>query len=578
MRARTWVRIGAVALLLLMAAPVAFADFYDGFDGYTAGTTSPAPWTMTPDSSGCWVPATSVAGVPNALSAPNVFYVWYTRTGNGCSGTTHSFYMTLPVNATSAVLTLSGYFGYLSSSGGMGAVDQVQLLFCQGSALPPRGGCAGTTLFSLTSLSGSGCTTNCWTKFTSTATATAGQQYTAVLWIYTASGVNSFSFYVDNVNVKGGSVIVSGANLFLTDYNSKAWFNITNYAGSRVYAYYPNSIQAVYNNINTPDLNVNLLGSNLITAWVGNAYARSIIPNQGGKNTVYLDSPTVVLAYSFSVQDFSNTYLPGSQIYVALDNLVVTSGYLDGQDQFTAWLQPGNYTITLKSGANTYVTYSSVSSATVNPIPVQIATIKHSLPVTKANFNFEAGWDQNYQNVVVFYHDPNVDTTFIDVTIYNQTAVGATVMQDSTYSPGPWGNFTAIISCPACKAANSQQIYVKLTVTDQYGTKQVFGTQALAGGPLFANTPNVPDYGGLFAFLPSGAFNPWLELIGLAILIGEAGLTGYYEAPAGFILITITLTGEGLASMIPLPPTIGGSLTLFAVTAYMTRQRDVPSG
>ena len=558
-----------------------FQITFDGFDSYAPGTVNPSPpWNISFDQSACWVPAgSSVANYPGALSAPNTYFIAYSQSGSGCSGTSHAAWMAIPINASGNVLTISAYFAFQSNTGGLTGLDNVQLAICPGSALPPGNGCSGsgTGVFSISAISPTSCTSNCWAKYTSSATVTPGSTYNAVIWVSTASGVSGFWFNVNNVAVKGGSPIVLGANVFLVNYNSKLWYNITGYSGSRVYVYYPNSIQAIYNNLPTPDIAATLTGSNLLTAWVGDSYSRSIIPNQVGKNTIYLDNPSVVLSYTFDIQDFTNTYLPGAQIYVALGSLTITSGYLDGQDSFTAWLQPANYTITLKSGANTYITHASISSSTTNPIPIQIATISHSLPVTGSNFNFDAGWDQNYQNLVVFYHDPNVDTSFIEVQVYNQTASGIQIMQDLSFT-GLWGNFSVIFACSACKVANSQYIYVRLIVTNQYGTKYVFGTQPLAGGSLFANTPNPPDWGGIGSFFNSGSFNPWLELFGLCMLIGEAGLTGYYEAPAGFIILTISLTGLGLAGWIPVPAPIGGSLTLFAITAYMTRARDAPNG
>lgn len=563
----------------MFVSPV-FADYYDGFDSYNPGTAQPGPWVMTPDQAGCWQPGSSVTNYPGALSSPNTYFVFYKQSGTGCFGTAHAMWMAIPINATGNVLTISAYFAYESDSGGLSGLDAIQLLICPGSALPPGGGCSGSlsAVFSISAISSASCASNCWAKYTSSATVTPGSIYNAVVWVSTTSGVSQFQFNVDNAAVKGGAPIVSGANVFLTDYNSKLWYNITQYSGSRLYVYYPGNMQKIYNNLPAPDIAATLTGSNLVTAWVDNSYSRSIIPNQLGKNTIFLDPPSVVLSYTFAIQDFTNTYLPGAQIYVGLDNLVITSGYLDGQDSFTAWLQPANYTITLKSGANIYITHASISSSTTNPVPIQIATIKHSLPVTASNFNFDAGWDQNFANIVVFYHDPNVDTSFIEVQVFNQTASGVAIMQDLSFT-GLWGNFSAIFTCSACHAANSQYIYVRLIVTNQYGTKYVFGTQPLAGGsPFFANTPNPPDYAGIGSFLNSGSFNPWLELVGLCILIGEASLTGYYEAPAGFILLTITLTGLGLANWVPVPAPIGGSLTLFAITAYMTRARDAPNG
>lgn len=578
---RNMLTLALTALAMLLFVSPVFADYFDGFDSYAPGTQTPGPWFTTPDNVGCWEPPTTVSNYPGALSPPNTYFVYYTRSGTGCTGINHQFVMGVPVNATGTTLTITALFAFESSLGTLTGLEQIQLVICPGTNEPPGNGCTGTmspSSFFVSSISSTSCTSNCWAQVSTTATVTPGTEYSAELWVQTSSGISQFQFNVDNVNVKGGSVIVPGANLFLVNYNSKTWWNVTGFPSSRVYVYFPQSAQTVYNNINTPDLLVNTLGSDLLTAWVGNSYARSIIPTQGGKNTVYLDPPSVVLAYTFDVQDFSNTYLPGSEIYVKLDGLTITSGYLDGQDSFTAWLQPANYTINLVNGANSYVTYASLSSSTSNPVPIQIATITHKLPVTQANFNFDAGWDSNLVNIAVFYHDPNVDTTFIEVKVYNQTANGVAVMADDAYL-GKWGNFTAIISCSACKFANSQYIYVQLVVTNQYGTKYVFGTQGLGGGSLFTSLPNLPDYGGLFAFLPqSGGFNPWLELIGLALLIAEAGLTGYLESPAGFILITLTLTGEGMAGMIPVPPPIGGALTLFAITAYMTRARDVPPG
>ena len=364
-RSKAW-KLLPVALLSLLFFPSVLADFSDGFDTYPTGTVSPGPWTMANDSGVCWTTA-NVFGETAAKSPPNVYFFNFSA---ACAGSAHYANMTETVNATSGVLNFSYYAEGSSASGGSGTF---KVYIC-----PAAGSCPdadSATSFVLTTIAAT------WTQytFTNNIVVVPGASYRVrVSALVTSSLTGSFGIVIDNTVTKGGNPVIAGANLFLVDYPSQQWFNVSGYAGSTLRINYDvttncaswHMIQAspnvcLLNNLQVPDLNVSLSGAILITVGVGGpiGYSRTIIPQPNllhtatsPKETMYLNdisSPTPcpgICSYTLTVNDITGFYPTGTtEGFITQGNFTMTSALLDAQSAIAMTMVPGLYNLTLIS-------------------------------------------------------------------------------------------------------------------------------------------------------------------------------------------------------------------------------------
>lgn len=555
--------IGIAAVLILLFVPAVLADYPENFDSYSNGATSPGVWTQTTTGTGSCFSGTNILYAPSyasgpALSQPNVYQFAASNTA-GCDATANKVLLTAGLNATSPTVTLTFYYSVtvpLASNSTNYAFLISVCGFVSGSDLVFLA--HGTTYYSKVTytVSSSGCG----------ATPTVYFELAGL----NSGAAHAVAVQIDNVLITGANVITSGANFFLINAQTGAWFNIANYTGSYVLVEFPTGPPVFYYNITIPDLVINTAGAANVTVWVGQSYFVSIIPAQSGNNYVYLNPPdSPVLPYTLEVQDLSGKFGPGTDVYVYQGNRVMYSGPSDGSNTVPLWLIPGTYRIVLMSGTNTYSTGASFPSVSGSTIIIQILSV--TIPSqcgTQCSVSYVAGFNPAEDHIVIYFNDSEDQTTYIADSIFIANASGTFLLYQATWH-GAYGEFTDSISCAskACNVANASQMYVNLSYNGADGSDSV--NLPLSGGSFFTHGLNIPpNFLGMDILFPagSGSFNAILSYL---LILGVASTFGVFSAKFGVVVTAGVTAALAYAGWLPVAPA-GITLILgMAVIAFI---------
>lgn len=650
------------AVAILMMAAVFFivspaiqsvkADYQDGFDGYGAvtlanGQTVGNIWTATSTSPGCLTDA--VVNDARAFTLPNDFEI---SLQSGCAVSTNSATMAINVNASSSITTLSWYQSLLAVSGtgastksGYPATIAIYTVsFCQSTTnyavMPSTTSCIGSpttiytndtsTICSPAGHSMAGCVTpqSVWSKIRGSVNTNAGTQYTFSfkISIIGSSNIYTFSFGLDTIQFTSsvsGSTTFGGANaiqlsqptFIMMDYSSGQWFNVSNYAQSRVYINYSIPVSAflcpsplvitsknvcTLNNVAIPDQVISMASTTLATVVVGSkgtcsAYARSIIPSPAAsENIVYLDNPCFLLGYQIAVSDTTGNFPAGSQVYIQTGNSatarVISSGYLDSQNSFAVSLQAGTtYTLRIVSGSHTYSTFFTPST-TQTTISVTIQGVAYSQPAGAIqNIQLGQGWGcyrSSSSSIAGFFVDQGTSTSWIYFTLGKINATGYYAVSSINDSSGPYGsaqaNFTSVATTYKGQSITAQYV-MSYTAKTSYATTP---TGTVTYGPLSVVTGipkcqnNFPSYliaswnapasvFGLNQVIPGAGGQAWGEMIALTIMTLTATTIGARMASFGYIILAAESVGFWLFGLLPLSYTLVAAFMFSSVIGFL---------
>lgn len=570
-----------VAVAVLLVSPAAFADYIETFGGYQSGTVSPSPWTGATTNSNClqaYVNQTSTAYI-----LPNVYTF---RQVAGCYTVSNTASISLTVNASASVVTIkwvqgiSGVSGGGSGLGTCGGGNVKNTLICGASVLTLSVG-SSTVYTNDTSTIKPGF----WSTITGALFANAGTTYTVKFQIQTAPESANYGFIFDlgQVTIKGANVVSASPNLYLMDYASHQWFNISGYTGSRIIINYTAATSCpstattqgnscIWSNLQIPDLNVPLSNAKLITVWVGTKYFRQLVPTSLTKVVVLLDNPSYVLQYSLGIEDLTGTYGPGTLVTVSTGAMTISSGYADVGPSFAVSLVPGSYKGTLTSGTNSYsfsILAGQVGSSI--SIPVQAFTFKGSLG-TFGSVTYGAGWNCTSTGIIATFSDSSISTTQVAFTLEKVNGSGAFVLSTLVLSSGPYGTVTTTFA--VAKSALVQ--YLVLFKQTTASAVVPFGPVAVTAGAgacpnsspgIFPNIGILPSAVlGLNQIFPVA--NAWMQFISLVALAASAGIFGAKAAPFG-LLVTLLEAGLFYLAGWLAPAITAGLLTTFGILALV---------
>lgn len=535
---RKLIPVLAVVLMLMMVSPV-FADYYDGFDAYPAGTTNPAtagnPWTRTINSAGCWT-TVSVQQDPSAYSAPNDYWFSFSN-GGGCGSASAN--LTLSINATAGLVQVIFYAQYVTHN-----AATVDLILC------------GST-FAIT-------VGTSWGKHIVNATAAIGSTCVAKFLVRAAAiPATTFLDEIDSVTVKGGNAINANANLFLIDGRTGYWFNIIGYSNSYVKVSF-RSNPPLYYNLTAPDINVTLTSgsqkANLLTVYVDANYWVSIIPTttHGAKNYVYLWPPNQEFTYILEVQDLSSKFGPGTKIVVQGGHTLF-GGYEDSDGNFPVWIVPGlNYNVTLTNGVNVFHTTANFPSIQGTLIPIQILKFSTSGSCSSScTVTYNAGFNSALDHIVVVFNDTTDTTTSITDTVYNQNASGIFIVYTHTWS-GTWGAFQDSIACHTgnCNATIASQLSVVLAFSNTFGfeTNQIPVSASGLFGSTFAGLASALNNFLDWNYYFQSSHTTWTAFFAYIIVLMTAVSSGAFVSRFMGLVTGAIASALILAGWLPLNP------------------------
>jgi hypothetical protein len=407
---------------------------------------------------------------------------------------------------------------------------------------------------------------NQWNQVSLTFGATVGKVYQVSL--YCESQVNPPTYencFFDDFSAHGAVLWNYQTNFQMVDWaNKPTLYNLVAYGGSSssvIVQYSNGSPPYTAANLTAPDLELPLSGASLVTIWVGSSYLRTIIPASSGNTTLYLDPPSMVIPYTFQLEDLTGKFGQGTTIQILSGSTVITSGYIDANGEFSADLEPGSYTAEFTNGANSYSQLVSLGSvSTVVTVPI----LKISIPASEgyvAAVGWSTGWAGN--NLVTYYNDTTDTTTEIQYTLLQENSSGTFTIYASTYV-GTWGGFENSVTS---NASIANQLYVELIVTNKFGTNQL-GPTAAATGSLFPQSPLFPpDVAGLDVVIPSQGV--WAEVFSLIVITIFASIFGYRSSAFGFIAVTLLTAFFAAAGFLALAPALAGVTITLAVAGFL---------
>lgn len=531
----------------------------DGFELYPVGVNGPGNWRFYSTGSCSWFGATFGSGqgrtpAVNPFAGAVDYNIGMTA---DCSGTSYAEIYE-PFVATANIVSLN-FMAYTTNSSGFQPFGYIS----QSVPTPWPG---QTITFP----------NRAWTIDNySSGSLTPTFIYYIVLGVFIPTPTTSPAIvYFDNVVVKGAALYNHPTDFQAVDFNTGQLADLAGgYTGpsplsqdfslnSKIYINYTSgSGPFTYVNVTAPDLSLPLAGAKLLTVWVGSYYERTLIPSPSGNTTMYLNSPATVVPYDFEVQDLTGSFPAGSVIEILSGSLVITSGYTDVQNSFSTFLQPGSYSILIQ---NNGASYSGTLSLGTNNGIIQITISKISVKGTSGPLS-ATSWGTAWQgnNLITVYNDSTGTTTVITYQLILENSSGIFLIYTNTYT-GSWGTFENSV---ASNASLADELYVKLLVTDQYGSF-VLGPRPAAVGLLFPQPPNFPaDALGLDMVIPSGSV--WAELIAIIILVVMAGAFGYKASPFGFIATAFVAALFGFAGWLPITGSVIAIIITLAFTAFL---------
>jgi hypothetical protein len=559
MRIKIKVLLVLISLLLFIVPPT-FADYADNFDQYPAGLQNPwstgNPWTFTP-SAGCTWGSSQVLATPlnnvDALSPPNVYGIAFP---SGCAGTLYHSDLSELVNATSPSVTFTFHMN-VDEAAGTFSTDLVELFMCGTQQfLTINGTYAG---FDLILLSG----VKHWTTVSASVPMTPGVACAGGIDIRTVASAGdsgAFRVDIDNTYVKGAQAVFANADFFMLTPNNAInghglWFNVSNFADTKIVVNYSGTTPAfILNNVTAPDVYIPLVGAKLVTVYLGTynvgstieqGYRRAIVPTSTTHQIMYLNNPIeqTVITYTFQVQDFSGEFPAGSEIEIILGTEVMSSGYLDSNHQFTTGLLPGDYSVKLVSGSNTFDSLISLSPNNPSVI-VTVPSVTINFPNNQQTAISCLGFWTSSTQIEIFYRDATNTTTSITLTLLMLNFTGTVIVHTMTFSPGPYGNLTQVLSGSYVNLNNTASYRVTCTATDTFGSGVVYPSvygQPVSGGSASTVLPSFPDVLHLGTVFP-GMNQPTTQVGGLGMITAIAATFGEFTGPIGAVVVAFFAT------------------------------------
>jgi hypothetical protein len=448
-------------------------------------------------------------------------------------------------------------------------------------------------------------------------TATVGTNFTVFFELsVTAHTVDSVAIHIDNVFLKGADAVVSGANLFLIDFASNQWFNVTDYPGTTVGINYSAPVTCSSFGFTQssptyctlldppePDLAIQLTDAKLITVSLGGPipYARTLLvppnlldPAVPTSVDFYLDAPSVggIFAYTLTVNDLTKTFLPQTtQVFILSGTTVITSAVLDAKSQFGMTMKPGVYGITLETASATYTSTLSLT-ASDNAPAVLIQTANQAISVgPMAQFSYTLGWDCDGGGITSSLTDQLGTMSSITVTLYryNVTFPTGTSLASSTSAiiPSPGTPITSThdfrnSTIAGLNSSTPGDYMVGFSVTVNAVIENVGIYPVVGGVSACPNTfPNPAGASGGFV-IPAAILGldqvlsgpaAWEEILALTISVASVGIIGARLAHIGLLV----LGGEmGLFFLMGWLPIAAGfvSLVLFIGSIGMLVNRS----
>ena len=565
-------------ILILMLSPLmltANANYETGFDNTVPGSV-PSPFTYTSTNSQCLSGA--VTQDPAAVSIPNDFQF---TMSSACSAQAETGTLSLTVNASQTFIEVSWFQVISAQSGVIPSNDNLTLQISGpgiASSSPPQ---FTTSLADLSYIN----TAN-WTKISGSVFTEIGKSYTISLGIQTVpvTGLYSFTIAIDNLDIYNASPIQT-SNFIIADENTGQWFNLPQAAPltTIIVTYSDGSSYQIITKI--PDLVLPLIHGNatatLITAWDGSSYYRTMIPSLYSTNMMYFPSPNQpVYSYTFTVADFTATFVTGSKYILYYDGVPVQSGYLDQADAFQAYLTPGTYGITITSPSPSSATF--VGTVTVGTTTTSISILISSLPTKNPTNGFSlqtysAYWNYNNTAILVTYNDNSNSTTLITVQISKANFTGLYTVFSQTYTMAaynnnnPWGYFQTTIPADNTNLNSSMadELSVMLTVNTFEANNIVLGPTAVYGTSVLPTALSIPNtLFGLNYIIPNP--NAWLWMISLGVIVLFAVLFSAQTAPFGLLVLSILEAVLVSIGWLPLTMTTAITMVLIAFLAFMT--------
>lgn len=576
------------AFLLLLAAPVALGDFFDGFDTYAVGTTNPGPWTLTTGGDPCF--NLSQVGFLDgaAYSPPNSFILEYDSTQPGCNTAishTITLNMTAQASASEPSLNFTGK-RLIGSAGTFNACSSGLCDFNVISALP-----SGTWA----ACGGLG---PCPIKGHETPGTNFDVSFGMVI---PSSTTGEVTIDLDNVVLAQANALVSGANLFLVDYATQQLFNINAFVNSSLRINYDQAfncgawgfIQAspnvcLMNNLTIPDFNISLSHAVLITVNVGGSipYTRTLIPQPNLLNgttpatqTMYLDTPMAcpsICSYSLTVNDFTGFYPAGTtEAFVSQGHFVITSALTDFQSVLGMTMQPGLYNLTLISAGGIHTISQPLTLTATDQAP-SLLIQNGSSPITIGpfqQFSYTATWDCDLGGLTSTVTDSlgTMTTELFQLYRYNVTYPGGIIVATHTSSVTGGPGFSvsydfrnSTFGVQNINASTPQEYKVAYQLTVPSGI-ETFGQYPVTNSPSCANHPNGNGLSGLFV-LPIGTLgldqlfavaNAYEFIFSLIIVVMTLGILG---ARMAHISMLIAGGEVGLLSLMSWLPLAAASL------------------
>lgn len=571
MAARTSRVLALLVVALLLVSPMAaFADYFDNFDQYPPSLASPwhagNAWTISYDSpayAACFTgSAVANVGMFTAFSGANVYF-FHVDNNSTCYGAVHYVRLSISINASQESVFMRIYENLAQSPG----LSHVQLVVAD---------CGDTIQAQDISTLASG-----WHQVNGTKAVVVNpcNSYIELETIIgTTPSVPTF-FYADNLTIRGANAVYSDADLFLINFNTRQWMNITGFPGSKIVINYTGTTPAyVLTNVTAPDVNVPLVGATLVTVYVGNLYYRSLIPTSTTHQIVWLDDPLsqsqTVYSYFFQVLDFSQQFVPGSTIQIFLGTKILSSGYLDSNHFFSAGLVPGHYKVKIFAPSPSTAEFDTTAnlSPNINSVTITIPQTTVSVPASQQSAISCLGfWASNLSGIFGFYRDATGTTSSVDITlrIRNATFIGLYV-DDSFNSPGPYGNVTVFFPVSELNLNNTGNYYVDCAATNTFGTFTYPNAngQPVLGGRAGNAAPALPDVLHMGVVLPN-VDKPTNQLGGLVMLTGIATAFGEFVSPIGFIVFGFVAAFLTSAQWIEVNPIMALVLTTIAVLGFL---------
>ena len=389
-----------------------------------------------------------------------------------------------------------------------------------------------------------------------------------------------------NTNWADAGVVIAygvpGANLYLQDATTGLPFSLGSYINSKVAVNFVGYKNPTFYGANGSQIVVNVYTASLLTVYVGTSYHDSIIPSSSN-NTLWLAAPSLVYAYTLQVQDYSNSFAPGTALYVTSGAQTFSSGYTDVSNYYPFYGIPGAYTLTLVSGSNTFVTSVNLPAGSGPiPIPIEAQTVKSPASGSTSMFVW-AGWNDVTGSVQAQFNDSTLLTTSLTVGLYifNGSCWAPTYCAvASTTVAGTYGFIS--LSLPG-KLADAQRYIVKFQATNaivcsSYGGVCTFGPVYVAAitppsSPLQAGFDLSPLFGAAMAasfpnWVNGASFLSYFILLATAMSFGKrySSLALIAIAVEGSFLSALGLFGVGVT----LAPEILGTLGFMGVLSYLT--------